>query len=297
MPKIKYTARFESVKPHLQKFYYSLKSAQSQTVFDRWTEDHVLFLNRLDDISLIWSRMRAEFRNFRKRHSTLTRTPFPYANRRRFDADWKLVQQLRVDIESFYVYANILLAKFLAISKPVFGKDSRGIRVHSFGSFADSLRNARNLEGPLVNYRQKYMPRLDWLQTNVCFYRDKFIMHAQSPYQESVHIELKRGLIVIRRRRQRLHSSVETKAEELRNTLMRNIPALRRASSSHEIAQTIFGHLHRVRQEEHRQAAKAIVEAIGVDSPPLFKLSRQIVSFLAGSLDYLTHVVQNPAKR
>ena len=297
MPKIKYTARFESVKPHLQKFYYSLKSAQSLTVFDRWNEDHVLFLNRLDDISLIWSRMRAEFRNYRKRHSTLAHNPFSYTNRQRFDADWKLVWQLRVDIESFYVYANILLAKFLAISKLVFGQDSRGIRFHSFGSFADSLRKARNLKGPLVNYRQQYMPRLDWLQTNVCFYRDKFIMHAQSPYQESVAIELEHGLIVIRRRRQRLHTNVETKAEELRNTLKRGIPALRRASSSHEIAQTIFGHLHRIRQEEHRQAAEAIVQAIGVDSPPLFKLSREMVSFLAGSLDYLTHAVRNPAKR
>lgn len=225
IPPMKKTAKFETVTPHLQRLYYALKSSRSPEAFDRWNKDHLLFRNRLDDISVVWGRMRSEFREWRTRDSELLRSSYQLGKPRTFQRQWALVWKLRVAMESFYVYADILLDRFVQMSQPIF--PSRGIQFRSFGSFISSIRRAGSLEDPIRSYWSKFRSRLQRLEANGCFYRDKFIMHAQSPYQESMHFEPHRGLITIRRRRDLLDPRRESEAEELRKLLAHKISGLR----------------------------------------------------------------------
>lgn len=265
--------------PNLNNLYYALQARWAPDAFQRWNKDQLLFRNRLEDIAIIWARMRSEFQTLRRR--------LPVVDSRDFHTHWRLAWKLRVDMESFYVYGDILLDKFVLVARPMFSHGSQGIQFRSFGSFVDSLCGKDTLEEPLRSYQQLLTDRLEWLQIRVCFYRDKFIMHGQSPYQESIHLEPQRGLAVIRRRREDLDARREEESKELQG-LLRDIPGLNKATGAHNIAQTIFENLHLVRQQAHKERAKAFVQAVGVDSPPLFRLAQEIVAFLQSSLDFLT---------
>lgn len=276
---MKPAARFESLFPHVERLYYALQRVYDPATFDRWNRDHLLFRNRLEDMAIVWARMRREFRKLRgRRVATLTI--------RDFHSRWRLAWQLRLDMEIFYVYANLLLNKFVLVARPTLGTSARGIQVRSFRSFADSLRQQNTILEPLAGFRNRFMSSIDRLEARVCFYRDKFVMHPQSPYQESVHLEPTRGLVVIRRRREDLDARRTEEATQLQELLGKAVAGLKSASGAHAIAQAIFDNLHLV-PAGHRQRAESLVQAVGVDSPPLFGLAKEIVTFLRDSLDYI----------
>jgi hypothetical protein len=151
---------------------------------------HGLLIQRLEDLRRIVHRIgEARFRLNELAHEEAQHRPKedpptgePYAGRMKdiLNQKHKLTTQLRLDVESLYIFANLALDQWsfvvaycLGLSQPT---------SYTYRHLVDQLQGART-PTQLLPLKSQHLADAIWLQFQVRFYRNAFIEHVERPWQ------------------------------------------------------------------------------------------------------------------
>lgn len=253
-------------------------------------------LSELRDLDLIWQRflkIREESIQLDLKAWEIDTKEKSEKSKSMFLETDELNKNLKVDIKSLFIFSDILFNKIVLLIGSLIGRQ-QGIKYESFSSFLKSIKNKakpNSVEFDLYKNIGETLERIDVL---LGFYRDKFIIHLNQTYQESLIKSVAYPEINIDYTSYYLDKFDYDKFFDFISKIKDILPErdkygnpLFKRSDPRLKIEMLFYNLYKINDSEIRQKAEQYIRSVGIQTPDIYYLIKLVKDCIMKILDFL----------
>lgn len=265
---------------------------------------HIQIKQELSNLMVVWRRFidereelfeldLAQWQLFKKERNRLTKK-----EQKELDAIRKkmtvIEKKIRVDFLSLFLFFDIYLNKLIYLGQTVWGFKTRHAQYGSFTKFLRSLQRNKHKNKTLKTLYSMLGTDMNWIESTLGLYRDKFITHKRSHYQEWFGRRLFFPEIGIEHARYNFKDKKYIKkVNSMEKKLSFLIPQLKNEQSLRGKVYLMAKKLYLIENPILRAETEGIIMSIGIKSPDIYNLTRLIIKFSQDYIRYLKHLVKN----
>lgn len=302
MKKMKYQNPFDAIIEELKELEELIKKEEpgKQKVFAR---HHVMTLHDVTNLKTIWDRFSKTREDLFKLDyldrilsDARQKKKLTERGERKLKTVWKkhatLTRYLRVDFISLFLFLDIYLNKVPLLGRVIWGTDINGVEYKSFTAFLGSLRKDKHKNIHLKGLYNALSPDMQWIESKLGFYRDKFITHQGSPYQEWFGWGYNTSEVSIEHINYDLGS--DKQQERVRNVVAKVKKIFPEIQEMEDIRQKVYflaKNLYRIDHGETRGEVADLIRSIGTISPNIYSIISIVIKFSRDYYRYLRHLI------
>jgi hypothetical protein len=279
---------FGEIIDSLKKMEMLFQQIENKDNVRRISKHDVLVRGELKDLDIIWKRFLCNRQELielsTKRDQYLQEKGNPKSKEAQeiFKREDEVVNSLKVDLKSLFLFGDILFNKLVLLIRAIYGAN-RGIKYESFSSFLKSIRNLEKITSPEHMLYSKLGEDLEKIDVLLGFYRDKFIVHVSGPYQEGMNWSVYLPDIGIDHTSWKLDKFNFDEFNELVELLNDILPSrdkygnpLEKPCDPRLKVEVLFMNLHKIKDPDLKQRAEGYIRSVGLRSPDIYYLLKTV---------------------
>ena len=253
-------------------------------------------LSELRDLDLIWQRFlktREESIQIGSKTWRINTQEEFEKNKSLFQEDDELNKKLKVDIKSLFIFSDILFNKLTLLIGALIGRQ-QGIKYESFSSFLKSIRNKSQQKSTEIELYTTIGEDFEKIVVLLGFYRDKFIIHLNQTYQESLIKSVAYPEINIDYTSYYLDKFEYDKFFDFLSKIKDILPErdkygnpLFQKSDPRLKVEILFYNLYKIKDTELKQVAEQYIRSVGIRTPDIYYLIKLIKDCIIKILDFM----------
>lgn len=204
-----------------------------------------------------------------------------------------LIDELYLGITSLFYFGDTIFNRLVLLVRATLG-DQRSAKYRSHTDFLKSMRTLPDRNVPVARYYDAVGGILERLDVLVGFYRDKFIVHMNYPYQQSIGRSTFLPDIEIHLCSNSLEDFDLERFKALIAKLKAVLPPTDRYGTPLEVpgdprlkVEVLFYNLHRIHDPALKQEAEGFITSVGLTTPDIYYLANNIADAIKSSLEFL----------
>lgn len=260
-------------------------------------------LSELRDLDLIWQRFlktrEESIQIGTKTWHINTQEEFE-KNRSLFKEDDELNKKLKVDIKSLFIFSDIFFNKLTLLIGGIIGRQ-QGIKYESFSSFLKSLRTKAQPNSTEMDLYKDIGEDFEKIDVLLGFYRDKFIIHLNQTYQESLIKSVAYPEINIDFTSYYLDKFDYEKFFDFISKIKDILPEkdkygnpIFKKSDPRLKIEILFTNLYKIKDTELKQIAEQYIRTVGIRTPDIYYLMKLVKECIIKILDFMKkYIISN----
>jgi len=201
-----------------------------------------------------------------------------------------LTNQLRVDFISLFLFLDIYLDKLPLLGRVIWG-NVQNVEYSSLTDFFDSLKKEKHNNKQLQSLFHSLNPDMWWIESKLGFYRDKFITHQGSPYQEWFGWGFNTSEVSIEHINYDLgNEKHEKRVKDIVEKVKKIFPEIEAMEDIRQKVHYLAENLYRIEKGAVRAEVVSLIRSIGTVSPNIYSIVSIVIKFSQDYLRYLRHL-------